>query len=182
MVHPIVIAAAPAVLPELAKRAPEIINNINPMTWFERVISDLRSYKLEKLRLEKEFKNLEYEKELALRDLEIKREVYLATLQEKRNTISKLNEPVMQQIKSHADTITHFQNLSQSILDKILSSDLPAESIRILLDMHKEYNNQIQNTIQAMQTAIDKNGDKLLCALEKADGSIPATALRRRLK
>lgn len=167
---------------ELVKAAPSIIDAINPLAWFKEAINSSREYKLEKLRLEKDFAMQKEERDFALRELEMKREVFLATLQENRKTIAKLNEPLMHQIAAHSKKLDEIEKHLQQILNSILSADIPSEDRALYYNMYKDLNAQVLNVMDRMQAAIDADGTKLLKSMESLRQGIPTAALRRRLK
>ena len=140
MVNPAVLV--PTIIANLPTNAPDIIREVNPVTWFERVIEDGRRYKIAKRQLQVAMENNRQQYNLELKRLEQFKESYIATLHNEQQRNKFHTKFADKNIKFSNKNIKSWSDQANTILNIILknSSDIDEKFLAALLDQHRYLN------------------------------------------
>ena len=116
-------ATAIMLIKNLSERTPELIREINPATWFERLIHEGNQYKLAKIELEKEYAKDRDALKCHLAELETKKQAYIETLNHQIKLIEAADAPVMATLQACFNDLesinTRADNIHKAILENI---------------------------------------------------------------
>lgn len=147
----------------LPDNAPELIRELNPMTWFERIINEGHQYRLAQLELEKQYAKDRDELKYQLAELETRKQAYIETLNHQIKLIEAENAPVMAVLKAFfndLDQINARANESHKIIwDNVGRIDV--EYFKALIDAHKSIFSQRITTYQQIAQTLDGHHKEL---------------------
>ena len=161
MVNPV--ALVPAIIANLPTNAPDIIREVNPVTWFERVIEDGRRYKIAKRQLQAAMENNRQQYDLELKRLEQFEKSYIATLQNEQQSNKIKSKNVDRSIKFSTKNIKNWNSQANTILSIILknSSDIDEKFLTALLDQHKYLNSLMAQESDKIHNSLDKENERI---------------------
>lgn len=149
----------------LAAKAPDIIHELNPFTWFTQVISELHAYKNEKLRIEKQFLLDSQKLKNELEELRLKKEAYVESLNTQRNLINTVYKPDIQSLKTIRTNINEYHKKLDMICQQIVTSGFQLEDKKLLLELYKITTEKIDKALTSQEAILAKNKENLVSML-----------------
>lgn len=109
MAHPVAVFT---LLKSLPSNAPELIREVNPCTWIERIIRENHQFRLAAKEIEKQCQRDKQEHERALQELEARKEAFKESLRHQIELLETQNEPTMLALQQKFKTIDEFNKES----------------------------------------------------------------------
>ena len=155
-----------AAVEPIAKKAPEIIHEVNPVTWFERVYSQLNTFRFEKSRIEAQYRLDSQKLSNELEFFKIQKEAYLESLEAQKRIIETTYAPDMFALETLRDNMSKYHEKLDAFIRDICSSDLTSDDKKIIFELYKITSNKIDEAIKAQQEILQKNKDNLVETLK----------------
>ncbi len=146
-------------LKALPQNAPELIREVNPATWIERLIREGHQYKLAKQEIERQCAQDKNKLQLELQELATRKEAYLGTLKQQIRLIETENAPVMAAITAAVDELKQQSKESEQLLHKITSmiGELDADYYKVLFDSYMALKNARQQIFEQINTNLNEH-------------------------
>lgn len=128
----------PEVLTILPSCAPQIIHEVNPITWFERIMREGHEYKLARLQIQAQSEKDQEALNIELARLNAQKEAYLASIDNERRLIAEANQPTMRALEAFFKDLDQVNSQLDVILNKILdqAGEMEGEFYDRLISMH----------------------------------------------
>lgn len=147
----------------LPEKAPEIIKELNPVTWFERIINEGHKYKLAKAEIERKYEKDRDELTLRLTELNVRKEAYLASLNHQIKVIDAEDAPTMTALKGYFHTLRDINKQSDEVYSKILNSvgQIDREYFTALLGAHTKVFNDRAQVYKEIADTLDRHNQEI---------------------
>lgn len=148
MVNPAILV--PTVIANLPTNAPEIIREINPATWVERIIHDGRQYKLARQQIQVMAARDKMVYAQNIKSLEVQLEKYKISLAHEGTVFNQVSKDIVKSYKISMRTVANVHKQSSKMLSDIMKNAgvMDKEVLKILLDHHKSLTNSMLEAVK----------------------------------
>lgn len=157
------------IIQSLPDNAPELIREVNPLTWFERIIHEGNQYKLAKAEIERACERDKNELKLQLEELATRKAAYIATLEHQIKLIETENAPIMESLNSFFRDLNTINQMAYESHKKILDSagSIDSDIFKNLIVYHATLFEKRKDVYQQISLTLDNHKSSINNQFEK---------------